>query len=120
MNHEIAMNIAIARKDQEVLTIEELHHQMGHIAPEAAKQMVSSKAIKGIDIDLTFKIQQCNSCEYAKATQKPIKKDCQTPRATKFGNKIHSDVWGPLSIQTPGHKSYYVSFTDNHTRWTNL
>jgi hypothetical protein len=41
---------------------------MGHIAPEAAKQMLSSEAIEGIDIDLTSEIQQCNSCEYAKVT----------------------------------------------------
>ena len=41
---------------------------MGHIASEAAKQMVSSGAIEGIDVDLASEIQQCDSCEYAKAT----------------------------------------------------
>ena len=48
------------------------------------------------------------------------KKDHQTPWAARFGDKIHLDVWGPSLIQTPGHKSYYVSFTDNPTRWTHL
>ena len=62
------MNIAMAGEDREVLTIEELHCWMGHIASEAAKQMISSGAIEGIDVDLASKIQQCNSCEYAKAT----------------------------------------------------
>ena len=38
-----------------------------------------------------------------------------TPRAAKFGDEIHSDVWGPSPVQTPGHKDYYVSFTDDHT-----
>src|ERR1700678_3771725 len=93
---------------------------MGHIALETAKQMVSSGAIEGIEIDLASVIQQCDSCEYAKATHKPIKKDCQTPRAAKFGDEIHSDVWGPSPVQTPGHKNYYVSFTDDYTRWTHL
>ena len=93
---------------------------MGHIAPEIAKKMVSSGTIEGIEINSASEIQQCESCEFAKATQKPIKKDHQALRAAKFGDEIHSDVWGPSPIQTPGHKSYYVSFTDNHTRWTHL
>ena len=42
------------------------------------------------------------------------------PRASKFGDEIHSDVWGPSPIQTPGHKEYYVSFTNDHTCWTHL
>ena len=84
--------MAITGKYQEILTIEELHQQMGHIAPKTAKQMVSSEAIKGIKIDLTSEIKQCNSCKYAKATWKPIKKECQTPRVAKFGDKIHSDI----------------------------
>ena len=65
---------------------------MGYITPKIAKQMASSEAIKGIEIDLTSEIQQCNSCKYAKATQKTIKKNHQTPRAAKFGNKIYSNV----------------------------
>ena len=120
VDHEITINMAMAGKDWEILTIEELHWWMGHITPKTAKQMVSSEAIKGIKIDLTLEIKQCSSCKYAKATQKPIKKKCQTPRAAKFSDKIHSDEWGPSPIQTPGHKNYYVSFTDNHTRWTHI
>jgi hypothetical protein len=93
---------------------------MGHLTPKTAKQMVSSGAIKGIEINSASASQHCDFCEYAKATRKPIKKECQTPRATKFGNKIHSNVWGSSPIQTPGHKNYYMSFTDDHTRWTHL
>ena len=93
---------------------------MGHIAPETARQMVSKGAMKGIEIDSASEIQHCNSCKYVKATWKPIKKEHQSPRAKKFGNEIHSDIWEPSPIQTPGHKNYYVSFTDDHTRWTHL
>lgn len=98
-----------------MLTVEELHRQMGHIAPEAAEQMMSSGAVEGLEIDPGTSIQQCHSCEYAKATQNPIQKACETPRAAKFGDKIHSDIWGPSPVQTPGHKEYYVSFTDDYS-----
>jgi hypothetical protein len=39
VDHEVAVNIAMAGEDQEVLTIEELHRRMGHITLETAKQM---------------------------------------------------------------------------------
>ena len=29
-------------------------------------------------------------------------------------------MWGPSLVQTPGHKEYYISFTDDYTRWTHL
>ena len=53
---------------QEVLMIEELHRCLGHIAPEAAKKMVNSGTIEGLEVDLTSTLQTCDSCEYAKAT----------------------------------------------------
>ena len=91
-----------------MVSIEEIHRRMGHIAPETIKRMVSKGIIQGVEIDLTTEIQQCDSCEYAKATRKPIQRTREGPRASKFGNEIHSDVWGPSPIQTPGHKEYYV------------
>ena len=82
--------------------------------------MVSNGIVEGIEVDLTTMAQTCDSCKYAKATQKPIKRVREALRAANFGDEIHSDVWGPSPVQTPGLKEYYVSFTDNHTRWTHL
>ena len=115
VDYETVINTAMIGETLEVLTVEELHRHMGHIAPETAKKMVSNGVIKGIEVDSATTIQHCNSCEYAKATRKPIKKFCETPRAAKFRDEIHLDVWGPSPMQTPGHKEYYVSFTDDHT-----
>ena len=105
---------------REVLTIKEPHHWMGHIAPEMAKQIVSNGAIDRIEIDSASTIQHCKLCKYAKATQKPIRKAHEAPRAPKFSYEIHSDVWGPSPIQTPGYKEYYVSFMDEYTWWTHI
>ena len=82
--------------------------------------MVSNGVVEGIEVDLITMTQTCDSCEYAKATQKPIKKAREAPQAANFGDEIHSDVWGPLLVQTPGQKEYYVGFMDDYTRWTHL
>ena len=120
VNHEAIINTAMIGETPEVLTIKELHRRMGHIAPETTKQMVSNGVIKGIEIDSAMTIQHCNFCEYAKVMCKPIRKFCETLRAANSGDEIHLDVWGLSPVQTPGHKEYYVSFTDDCTRWTHL
>ena len=78
VDHEISVNVTMAGEGQEILMVEALCCWMGHIALEIAKKMVSTGAIDGIRLDLTSEIRQCDSCKYAKATRKPIKRDRQT------------------------------------------
>ena len=105
---------------KEVVTVEELHRRMGHISPEAARRLVKDGAIDGIEIGESSDLKSCDSCEYAKTTRKAICKVWKAPCAAKFGDEVHLDLWGPSPIQSPGGKVYYVSFTDDHTRYTCL
>lgn len=104
----------------EVLTIDELHRRMGHIAPEAAKQLVMKGLVHGIRLDESSSSSICESCEVAKMTRKAIKKVRQEPRAAAIGDEIHSDIWGPSPVETNHGKRYYISFTDDHSRFTHL
>ena len=79
----------------EVVTIEELHQRMGLILPEATRCLVFEGAIEGIKIDKSTQLQSCDSCEYAKATQKPIRKVHEMPQALEFGEEINLDLWAP-------------------------
>ena len=63
----------------EVVMIEELHQRMGHILPEVMRHLVSKGAFEGIKLDKSSQLRSCDSCEYAKATWKPIRKVCETP-----------------------------------------
>ena len=38
----------------------------------------------------------------------------------KFGEKVHSDVWGLANPQSYDRKEYFISFTDDHNWWTYL
>jgi hypothetical protein len=62
----------------------------------------------------------CKYCVYAKATRKPIAKECQGEHASKFGDEIHTDLWGPAPVPTIRGRCYYVSFTDDATCMTYL
>lgn len=104
-----------------ILTMEELHKRMAHIAPSSIREMLVKGMIEGIKLDPTQETMgQCESCEYAKATRKPIGDSRDPKRHENLGDEVHSDLWGPSPTQTQGGKSYYCSFTDDHTRYTSL
>ena len=103
-----------------VVTIEELHRLMGHISPEVARAMVKKGMVEGIKLDETSEIRSCDSCEYGKAHRKPIGKVRVAERAKAVGEEVHSDVWGKSPVQTINGREYYVTFTDDHSRFTHL
>jgi hypothetical protein len=104
----------------ETVTVDELHRRMGHIALDAAKLLVKKGIVDGIELDESQNPRNCNSCEFAKTSRKPIKCKQMTKWAKSFGDKIHSNLWGPAPVRTKGGHEYYVSFTDDHTWFTTL
>jgi hypothetical protein len=105
----------------EKLTVMELHRRMGHIAPDTSRKLVEKGFVTGVRLDMSSGMPQfCEACVYAKATRKPAKKVKVGDRAGEFGDKIHSDVWGPAPIRSLGGRRYYVTFTDDKTRLTQI
>jgi transposase InsO family protein len=87
---------------------------------DAIRALVRAGSITGVHLINDFPPFICNSCEYAKTTQKPICKERTVPRVQSFGDEVHTDVWGPSSTHSLGGRRYYVSFTDDATRYTRL
>jgi hypothetical protein len=87
----------------EGITLDQLHRRMGHISPAIAKKLVSQGFVTGVKLvsapDAEF---FCKSCVYAKATRKPVPKTREGERAKKFGEEVHSDLWGPAPVETKG------------------
>jgi hypothetical protein len=102
----------------ETVSADELHHRMGHIAPDAARDLIKKGLVTGINLDESQNASSCDSCAFAKTTRKAIIKERVRPRAEHFGDEIHSDVWGPSPVMTKGGYKYYVTFTNDHTRYS--
>ena len=96
----------------------ELLSVMEHIAPSTARKLVDSGAITGIKIDPESKESHCDVCLYACTTRKPIPSVRIRPPAENFGDKIHTDVWGPSRTATCQGRHYFITFTDDATRYT--
>jgi hypothetical protein len=105
----------------EGITLDLLHRRMGHISPGIAKKLVTSGFVTGVRLVSTADADFfCESCVYAKATRKSIPKAREGERAKKFGEEVHSDLWGPAPVETKGGRRYYITFVDDYTRFTHL
>src|SRR6266481_4901695 len=112
------MHVETANATRKLVTIDELHRQMGHISPQAAKKIVKDGAVTGIDLDMDSKPSFCDACAKAKPTRQPVPKERNSPLATNVGEKIHFYVWGPATPKSYDGKDYFISFTDDHSRWS--
>ena len=102
----------------EPVSIMELHRQLGHIAVESARKLVTSGAVVGVELDTSSQETDCDACIFARATRLPIPKVRISAPAQDFGDEIHTDVWGPATIATRQSRRYFITFTDDATRYT--
>jgi hypothetical protein len=84
-------------------------------------QMIKSSAVMGIQLDESSDPEFCEACVKAKIKRLPIPKQRSDARAVKkYGDRIHSDLWGPAQVSSIGGKNYFVTFTDEATAVTEV
>ena len=59
--------------------------------------------------------ETCESCLLGKMTKSPFTKSCG--RASELLELIHSDVYGPMSTTARGDYQYFMTFTDDLSRY---
>jgi hypothetical protein len=97
------------------MSINELHRKMGHINHDDLRRMMKDGYIMGIELDNTPKDEICPDCVEAKASSRPFPKLSTSHRATKYGDKVVSDLWGPAEKNSIKGKKYYILFQDEYT-----
>ena len=102
----------------EVISVMELHRRMGHIAVASARRLVQDGLVTGIALDPNSQEEHCEACLYSRATRQPVPKVRISPQAKAFGDEIHTDVWGPSPVSTRRGRRYFITFTDDATRFT--
>lgn len=102
----------------EVVSIMELHRHMGHIAPASIRKLVKGGLVIGLALDPNSREEHCEACIFARATRKPVPKVRVSPQAKQFGDEIHTDIGGPTRVATRSGRRFYITFTDDATRYT--
>ncbi|KAL0439523.1 UNVERIFIED_CONTAM: hypothetical protein Slati_2435300 [Sesamum latifolium] len=88
------------------------HARLGHISKDRIRRLVDSKSL---EIDNLDHLPICDSCLKGKMTKKPFVG--QSAIANGLLDLVHTDVCGPLSIPARGGFSYFITFTDDHSRY---
>ena len=102
----------------EPVLVMEWHRRLGHIAVENARKLMESGAVVGIELDPSSQEGDCDACIFVRATRLPVPKVQISSPAQNFRDEVHTDVWGPATIATCQNQRYFVTFTDNATRYT--
>lgn len=85
------------------------HARLGHIGRYSMAKMMKNELDDGIP-----KIERdtCSSCLFGKQARQSF------PEATSFhAEKVHGDLCGPISPQTPSSKRYIFVLIDDHSRY---
>ena len=101
----------------------EVHRRLGHISLTSLKLLFNKNHVDGIKIDKDEPVPQelfCESCIAAKAHKLPFPLQSRK-KSKKFGDLVHSDVWGSPHVKhTPGGNQYFILFIDDFTRFVTV
>ena len=74
--------------------------------------------VDGLNYDVDTQSQkECEACVLGKMQKKPFPKQSQH-RATRPHEIVHSDVCGPMQVESKGGSKYMLTFTDDFSRYT--
>ena len=88
------------------------HCRLGHINKNRISRLVREGILNDIDCE---SIKTCESCLLGKMTKSPFAGKGE--RAKEILGLIHTDVCGPMNISVRGGYSYFITFTDDLSRY---
>ncbi|KAM1690667.1 hypothetical protein ACFXTN_029554 [Malus domestica] len=106
-------NTSKPKKAREEVDQEKMWHlKLGHVNLDKIHKMSKDGYIRPLGND---KMGTCECCLKGKMTKSPF--TGKGERATEILGLIHTDVCGPMSTTSRGGFSYYITFTDDHSRF---
>ncbi|KAK4382201.1 Retrovirus-related Pol polyprotein from transposon RE2 [Sesamum angolense] len=103
---------AVAAEAVGIINLVIWHARLGHISQDRMKRLVDSKSLETDNLD---NLPACESCLKGKMTKNPFVG--QSKLANGLLDLIHRDVCGSLNTQARGGFSYFITFTDDISRY---
>jgi transposase InsO family protein len=100
------------RKQDNEISAQLWHARLGHISKSRIQKLASSGAIEINRID---EMPTCEPCLKGKMAKLPFKGNPE--RAKQTLDLIHTDVCGPLRKSARGGYDYFITFTDDFSRY---
>ena len=88
------------------------HCCLGHIGVKCMKKLHADGILESLDYE---SLDACEPCLLGKMTKTPFSGTLE--RATNLLEIIHTDVCGPMNIKTRDKYHYFLTFTDDLSRY---
>ena len=86
--------------------------RLGHIGVKRMKKLHANGFLESLDYE---SVDACEPCPMGKMTKTPFSGTME--RATDLLEIIHTDVCGPMNIEAHGGYHYFLTFTDDLSRY---
>lgn len=88
------------------------HLRLGHVNLRRIQRLVKDGPLSSLEVEA---LPVCESCLEGKMTKRPFK--AKGYRAKDVLELVHSDLCGPMTVQARGGFEYFVTFTDDYSRY---
>lgn len=96
------------------------HFRLAHLNAKDMKAMATRKIVGGLEkVVVDGETKFCESCVEGKQTRQPFNRR-NVKRSNRILEIIHSDVSGPMQTTAWNGNRYFVSFTDDYSRATQI
>ena len=96
------------------------HFRLGHLNYTYMNQLMKKEMVNGMNYASGTQTQKiCEACVLGKMQKKPFPKQSQH-RTTRPYEIVHSDVCGPIQVESKGGSRYMLTFTDDYSRYTTV
>ena len=120
INNLYALNVANISTDQSekalVATLDIWHQRFAHVNASSIQSMSHHGVVKGLILKPSNIEKSCNGCILGKSHRTPIPRQSHSHTSNVL-DLVHSDVLGPVEVESIGGSKYFISFIDNHSNW---
>jgi hypothetical protein len=93
------------------------HRHFGHLNFKDLEVMMKENLVTGAKLkDAVSTNNPCKICISGKFATAPFPR--RPNRSSNLLDIVHTDVCGPMRIESKGGARYFVTFTDDYSRWT--
>lgn len=89
------------------------HERLGHLNLQSLKETDKLNAVSGMQINHSTEFF-CEACEYGKQACKSHPSSSRL-KTSKPGEMVHSDLCGPMPVESPRGSRYFILFKDDCT-----
>lgn len=84
------------------------HERLCHVHSREISEMVRAGIVEGVEVSRGANESVCESCIDGKAHRSTIPKVGASPRSSSFLQVVHSNVCGPMQLESIGSSSFLI------------